>query len=130
MFHVEHYFVKELFMKNKVVYIETEKKKIPLVFNLNVMEEIQEQYGSLEKWGAITQGDGEPKIKDLKAGIMAMMNEGIDIENEENGTNEMPLTDKQIGRIMSEVGIQEVVKKIQEITVVSTKSGENNEKNE
>lgn len=117
-------------MKNKVVYIETEKRKIPLVFNLNVMEEIQEQYGSLEKWGAITQGDGEPKIKDLKAGIMAMMNEGIDIENEENGTNETPLTDKQIGRIMSEVGIQEVVKKIQEITVVSTKSGENNEKNE
>ena len=46
-------------MKDKVVYIETDGKKIPLVFNLNVMEEIQEQYGSLEKWGEITQGSGE-----------------------------------------------------------------------
>ncbi len=117
-------------MKNKVVYIDTEKRKIPLVFNLNVMEEIQEQYGSLEKWGEITQGDGEPKVKDLKAGIMAMMNEAIDIENEENGSNETPLTEKQVGRIMTEVGIQEIVKKIQEITVASTNSGEDNGKNE
>ena len=117
-------------MKNKIVYIKTEKKEIPLVFNLNVMEEIQEQYGSLEKWGEITQGDGEPKVKDLKAGIMAMMNEAIDIENEENGSYETPLTEKQVGRIMTEVGIQEIVKKIQEITVASTKSGEEEGKNE
>jgi hypothetical protein len=117
-------------MKNKIVYIETEKKKIPLVFNLNVMEEIQEQYGSLEKWGEITQGKGEPMIKDLKAGIIAMINEAIDIENEDKGTFETPLTEKQVGRIMTEVGIQEIVKKIQEITVASTKSGENDGKNE
>jgi hypothetical protein len=117
-------------MKNKIVYIETEKKKIPLVFNLNVMEEIQEQYGSLDKWGEITQGDGEPKIKDLKAGITAMINEGIDILNEENETYDAPLTEKQVGRIMSEVGIQEIVKKIQEITIASTKNGEDEEKNE
>ena len=117
-------------MKNTIVYIETEKRKIPLVFNLNVMEEIQEKYGSLEKWGEITQGDGEPKVKDLKAGIMAMMNEAIEIENEENGTTETALTEKQVGRIMTEVGIQEIVKKIQEITVASTKSGDEEGKNE
>ena len=117
-------------MKNTRVYIETEKKKIPLVFNLNVMEEIQEKYGTLEKWGEITQGNGEPKVKDLKAGIMAMMNEAIDIENEENGTNETPLTEKQVGRIMTEVGIKAIVEKIQEITIASTKSGDNEGKNE
>ena len=116
-------------MKNARVYIETEKKKIPLVFNLNVMEEIQEKYGTLEKWGEITQGNGEPKVKDLKAGIMAMMNEAIDIENEENGTNETPLTEKQVGRIMTEVGIKAIVEKIQEITIASTKSGDNEGKN-
>ena len=117
-------------MKNARVYIETEKKKIPLVFNLNVMEEIQEKYGTLGKWGEITTGDGEPKVKDLKAGIMAMMNEAIDIENEENGTNETPLTEKQVGRIMTEVGIKAIVEKIQEITIASTKSGDNEGKNE
>lgn len=116
-------------MKNTVVYIETESRKIPMVFNLNVMEEIQEQYGSLEKWGEITQGDGEPKVKDLKAGIFAMINEGIDIENEDNGTNEPMLTLKQVGRLMTEVGIAEMVAKIQEITIASTKS-EDDGKNE
>ena len=117
-------------MKNARVYIETEKKKIPLVFNLNVMEEIQEKYGTLGKWGEITTGDGEPKVKDLKAGIMAMMNEAIDIENEENGTDEKPLSEKQVGRIITEVGIKAIVEKIQEITIASTKSGDNEGKNE
>ena len=117
-------------MKNARVYIETEKKKIPLVFNLNVMEEIQEKYGTLGKWGEITTGDGEPKVKDLKAGIMAMMNEAIDIENEENGTDEKPFSEKQVGRIMTEVGIKAIVEKIQEITIASTKSGDNEGKNE
>ena len=117
-------------MKNARVYIETEKKKIPLVFNLNVMEEIQEKYVTLGKWGEITTGDGEPKVKDLKAGIMAMMNEAIDIENEENGTDEKPLSEKQVGRIMTEVGIKAIVEKIQEITIASTKSGDNEGKNE
>ena len=116
-------------MKNTVVYIKTEEKNYPLVFNLNVMEEIQEQYGSLDEWGKATSGKGEPQIKDLKAGIMAMINEAIDIENEKNGTNEPMLTAKQVGRLMGEVGIEVIVQKIREITVASTK-GEDDGKNE
>ena len=115
-------------MKNTVVYIETEKKKYPLAFNLNVMEEIQEAYGSLDEWGRITQGSGEAKVKDLKVGILAMINEAIDMQNEENNTNEPLLTAKQLGRIMSEVGIAKIVSAIQDITIASTKS-EDNEKN-
>lgn len=116
-------------MKNTVVYIETEKKKYPLAFNLNVMEEIQEAYGSLDEWGRITQGTGEAKVKDLKVGILAMINEAIDMQNEENNTNEPMLTAKQIGRIMTEVGIEKIVSAIQDITIASTK-GEENGKNE
>ena len=115
-------------MKNTVVYIETEKKKYPLAFNLNVMEEIQEAYGSLDEWGRITQGAGEAKIKDLKVGILAMINEAIDMQNEENNTNEPMLNARQLGRIMSEVGIERIVKSIQEITIASTKT-DDNEKN-
>lgn len=117
-------------MKNTVVYIETGKREIPLVFNLNVMEEIQERYGSLDKWGELTAGNGEPKIKELKTGIMLMMNEAIDIENEEKGTQEPLLTEKQVGRIMTEVGIDVIVGKIQEITIASTKTEDNTGKNE
>lgn len=107
-------------MKDTIAYIKTEKRTYPIVFNLNVMEEIQEQYGSLDAWGEKTQGEGEPKIKDLKAGVMAMINEAIDIENENNGTNESAVTDKQVGRIMTEVGITEIVSAIQNLTVQST----------
>lgn len=117
-------------MKNTIVYFGTEKKTYPIVFNLNVMEEIQERYGSLDKWGELTQGDGEPKIKDLKTGIMLMINEAIDIENDVNGKNDPLLTEKQVGRIMSEVGIDVIVKKIQEITIASTRIDDNNGKNE
>ena len=109
-------------MKNTVVYIETADKKYPLAFNLNVMEEIQEHYGSLDEWGKVTQGDGEPKVKDLKYGVRLMLNEGIDMANEENGTDEPLLTDKKVGRIMTEVGIKTIVKAIQDITVASVKS--------
>lgn len=117
-------------MKNTIVYIETEKKQIPLVFNLNVMEEIQEKYGSLDNWGKLTQGTGEPKIKELRTGIMLMINEAIDIENEEKGKNEPMLTEKQVGRLMSTVGIGVIVAKIQEITIASTKNEDNSGKNE
>ena len=106
-------------MKDTIAYIETESRKYPIVFNLNVMEEIQEQYGSLDAWGEKTQGDGEPNIKDLKAGIMAMINEGIDIENETNGTNEAAVNGKQVGRIMTEVGVDKIILAIKNLTVKS-----------
>lgn len=116
-------------MKDTIAYIETSARKYPLVFNLNVMEEIQEQYGSLDAWAEKTQGNGEPKIKDLKVGVMAMINEGIEIENESNGTNE-PLVDaKKVGRIISEIGLTEITKSIQNLTVASVKT-EGDEKNE
>ena len=109
-------------MRNSVVYIETAKKNYPLAFNLNVMEVIQEHYGSLDEWGKVTQGDGEPKVKDLKYGVREMINEGIDMENETNGTAEPLLTDKQVGRLITEVGFQNILKAIREITVASVKT--------
>lgn len=82
-----------------------------LVFNLNVMEAIQEQYGSVELWGDYTDGTfygrrdyekkngegswnlltedeqdankGEPDAKAIIFGFTEMINEGIDIENDE-----------------------------------------------
>lgn len=117
-------------MKSTIVYIKTEKKEYPLVFNLNVMEEIQEAYGSLERWGELTSGGGEPKIKELKAGILPMINEAIDIVNEEKGINDPMLTGKQVGRLMTEVGVDVIVKKIQEITIASTKTEDDAGKNE
>lgn len=119
-------------MKNKISYIGIEDKKYPIVFNINVMEEIQEAYGSISKWGSIVENaeGGEPKVKDLKVGLMYMINEAIDIENEKKGENKPYLTTKQVGRLITEVGFEEVVKAIKSLTVASTNTGENEGKNE
>ena len=119
-------------MNNKLKYIETEDTTYPIVFNINVMEEIQEAYGSLSAWGSIVENadGGEPKIKDLKIGLMMMINEAIDIQNEETGKNEPMVNSKQVGRLITEVGFEEITKKIQNLTVASTHTGDNEGKNE
>ena len=108
--------------------IEYKEKKYKLVFNLNVMEAIQEEYKSLDKWGKLTDGsaNGEPDAKAVIFGFTQMINEGIDIENEENGTDIKFLTLRQVGRMISEIGLQNATKNLNETVVESTKSDEKN----
>lgn len=107
--------------------IQYKGKDYKLVFNLNVMEVIQEKYESLEKWGNLTDGQsGEPNAKAVIFGFTAMLNEGIDIDNEENGTDIKPLTEKQVGRMITEVGLLEATKTLNKTVVDSTQSTEKN----
>jgi hypothetical protein len=116
-------------MKEISKEFEYKGKKYKLVFNLNVMEVIQDKYGTLENWGKLTDGaenDGEPNAKAVIFGITAMLNEGIDIENEENGTEEKMLTNKQVGRMITEIGLQSSAQLMNGVVIDSTKSGEKN----
>lgn len=116
-------------MKEISKTLEYKGKEYNLVFNLNVMEVIQDKYGTLEKWGKLTDGaenDGEPNAKAVIFGIMAMLNEGIDIENEENGTEEKMLTNKQVGRMITDIGLQSSAQLMNGVVIDSTKSGEKN----
>ena len=111
-------------------YLTYKGENYELAFNLNVMEEIQDAYGTVEAWGELVESDAEPKVepkaKDIKFGFMAMLNEGIDIYNEEHDDKREFLTDKQVGRIVSEVGLQEVAKMLNKTVIDSTKSDEKN----
>lgn len=107
--------------------IQYKDRTFKLVFNLNVMEAIQEKYGSLEEWGNLTDGgDGEPNAKAVIFGFTQMLNEGIDIDNEENDTKEKPLTLKQVGRIITEIGLANATDVLNETVVESTQSSEKN----
>lgn len=107
--------------------LETEENTYNLVFNLNAMEEIQEEYGTLEKWGELTDGkSGEVNVKALIFGLTCMMNEAIDMENEKEGTNKPFLTKKQVGRIITKAGIENSAKKLNEAIVESTKGEQKN----
>lgn len=153
-------------MQEKINHIKVNEIEYPLVFNLNVMESIQEKYGSIEKWGELTDGyaydengkkipklDNEGKhivkkvtnnngeeiavevfetkeidVKALKFGITEMINEGIDIENDKQEIKREFLTNKQVGRIITELGIEKIANDVQDTVIESTKI-EDNSKN-
>ena len=55
-----------------------------------------------------------------------MINEGIDISNEENNTKVKPLTLKQVGRLLTEVGLTEATQKLNNTVIESTESEQKN----
>lgn len=116
-------------MQDTMKHITSGEVIYPLAFNLNVMEKIQEKYNSYEKWGKMTDGkDSEINIRALKFGILEMINEGIDIENENQEIKREFVTDKQVGRIITNIGTQALAEKMQETVIESTKN-DSTEKN-
>ena len=93
-------------MKEKEAVFSVNGKEYKAVFNLNVM-----------------QGEkGEVDIKALIFGIKAMLNEAIDIENETLTDNKKPyLTEKQVGRLITEMGLKEATQKLNSTVINSTK---------
>ena len=117
--------------KNDNVTLKWKGVSYNLVFNLNVMEEIQEEYGSISEWGDLTDNEKEPNAKAVIFGLTAMLNEGIDIDNEDNAgvegyVKKKALSLKSVGRLLTEVGLAEATSKLNKTVVESTKSDEKN----
>lgn len=104
---------------------EYKGNKYSVVFNFNVMEQIQEEYGTLEHWGELTEAN-EPNAKAVIFGMWAMINEGIDIKNEDEGTEVKPLTKKQVGRMITEIGLENATEMLNDTFVDSTQSEQKN----
>jgi hypothetical protein len=114
-------------MKDYKFNFEVEGVNYPLVFNLNVMETIQEEYGTIEKWGALTDGKGgEVNVKALKFGLTEMINEAIEMENETTGEKRELLTNKQVGRLITKMGLEKTTENLNTAIIESTKSEEKN----
>ena len=112
-------------MKEMKKAVEYNGKTYFLYFNLNVMEEIQSEYGTLEKWGNLTDGNGgECDVKALIFGFRAMLNEGIDIENERTGKNEPMLTSKQAGRLLTDIGLENMTDTMNALVIESSATGD------
>lgn len=118
-------------MHDKIGYLETKNKVYPFVFNVNVLEDLQDEYGSFQKWvdtvGNTINGDKsvEPRIKDIKRALMLMINEGIDIENESSDEKQEFVNERQVGRIMSAVGQDKIVDEMMKLIKESTEVDEN-----
>lgn len=109
-------------MKDYQVKFKVEDKEYPAVFNLNVMEQIQEEYGSVKKWGELTDAkSGEPNAKALIFGFWAMINEAIDIENDDRAEKQPLLTKKQVGRLIAKAGIETSAETLNKAVIEATK---------
>ena len=115
-------------MKEVSNTINYRDKELELVFNLNVIEEIQNEYGTLDAWVSLVDAEDskEPNIKALKFGFMQMLNEAIEIENEDNGTDKPLFNLKAVGRIITEIGLKEANNSIKDTFVASTETVEKN----
>lgn len=112
-------------MIDKITYLETNSEKFPLAFTLNVMESIQDEYGTLSEWSELIRNKKEPNIKALKFFITEAINEGIEIENEKSSEKRVPITSSKAGRIITEIGLKKVANTI---TKMITESMPHNEK--
>ena len=112
-------------MIDKITYFETDSEKFPLAFTLNVMEALQDEYGTLSEWSELIRNQKEPNIKALKFFITKAINEGIDIENEKSDETRAPITSAKAGRIITEIGFQKVAKTINKMVSESVKTKEN-----
>ena len=111
-------------MVDKITYLETDIESFPLAFTLNVMESIQDEYGTLSEWSELIRNQKEPNIKALKFFITEAINEGIDIENEKSGEKRAPITLSKAGRIITEIGFKKVAKTINKMVSESVKTRE------
>lgn len=112
-------------MAKKKNTIKYKGKEYEVVFNLNVMEIIQDEYGTLDAWVNESEAD-EPKAKAVKFGLGAMINEGIDMYNEDHEDKREFFNDKQIGRILTELGLKEAGETLKKAVIESAGSDEKN----
>lgn len=112
-------------MIDKLEYLDDGDAKYPMAFTLNVMEAAEEKYGGVESWAKLMD-QKEPSYKALKFMVLEIINEGADIENEKLKCDEKkePLTSKQVGRLITRIGLDEIGVKVFKLIQSSLPKGD------
>ncbi|MGX8701517.1 hypothetical protein [Caproiciproducens sp.] len=97
--------------------IELDKTR-HLLFDLNVIDDLNDKYGGYDKLGEILDKDKNPHyIKDLKWILALLINEGADEGEEE-------LTEKQVGKLINSGNMNTAIGSIFAAFNVSTTGGQ------
>jgi hypothetical protein len=81
--------------------IELDKTR-HLLFDLNVIDELNDKYGGYDKLGEILTPDNPKYIKDLKWILALLINEGAD-------EGEPELTERQVGKLINSGNMNTVI---------------------
>ena len=133
-------------MLDIIKHLEIGDKKYPMVATINVLEKIQQEYGTIEKWQKLMLGfkeetkkdkkgnetielveTNEISLKDMKFFVLESINEGIDIENEKLTEKREFITEKQAGRIITQIGVSQMLDEITSLLNNSNRSSEEEE---
>jgi hypothetical protein len=95
-----------------IQYLEVGETRFPLAFTMNVMKAVQKKFGNINKISEMTKNGAEPDFEALIFFLREAINEGIDIENEKSTEPRPFLTEKQVGRVLSEAGIAKAFESI------------------
>lgn len=110
-------------MKDYSFSFDFEGKKYEMILNLNVLKLIQEKYGTVKKWGELTDAkNGEINIEALLFGYTEMLNEATEISNDEKNEDNPFFTEKQVGRLVSKMGMKAAAERLNNAVVEGTKS--------
>jgi len=125
-------------MQEKIFKIGEGDKQATLAFNLNVMAQIQSEYGSVCALVELLEDDaenptrgGEPDMQAFIKGFTFMLNEGVEIENDDLPADKkkVPFTERQVGRLITTWGKDEVQKAMQATIASATDTGDDTSKN-
>lgn len=118
-------------MQEKQFSIGSGADRALLVFNLNVMAEIQTAFGSVSKWTSLLEDDedepkrgGEPDMNAFIKGFTCMLNEGVEIENETADVKKPLYTERQAGRLITKWGKDEISSAMKNAIASSTNTGD------
>jgi len=104
-------------------YIDT----FPILYDINVLEALQQKFGGLSAWSeTLSPEDGEPPFSAVIDTVEILIAEGIDAKADEGETITMP-SRKQIGRLISRVGLAKVLEVIKNAAISA--AGEDSQKN-
>lgn len=101
------------FKDGKIVI--TLDKERHLLFSLNALDELQEQFGNIEELPNLMQG--KDKFKNVRTLLTILLNEGA-------ADGEEPLTEQQVGRLIHTGNFAEVQKSIMQAFTKGTNGGE------
>lgn len=117
-------------MKDISDTLEYKGQKYPVIFNINVLEALQEEYGTFNAWlnkiysEDENDKDFEPDVKAIKFAYFKMINEGIRIENKTANEKREFLDKEDVGEIISELGLRTAFRKLNDLTRESNQPGE------
>lgn len=126
--------------ENELQHVEIDGKDYPFIYSLNVMASVQKKYGSMDKWSKIVEPkpiikkngekfQPEPDLDALIFFFTEAFNEGIEIENENKGGNRPLLTQRQVGRLVTSLGLKEANQKLKEAVIGASPEKPTEEKN-